>query len=427
MPPEPGAPDPSRLVLRVLTDGALLSFPLPREGRVVIGRGRDATLRVDHASLSRNHAALWIGASPTLEDLGSQNGTRIGERVLAANTPVPIALDQPIHLGNVLVLVQRGAPAVDAEPVAAHDTSFGERMRPIVERIAQGRISVLLLGETGAGKEVMARAVHRASPRADRAFVAINCAAVTESLLESELFGYERGAFTGALAAKPGLIESADGGTLFLDEVGELPLALQAKLLRVLEERAVQRIGALRPTPVDIRVIAATNRDLEAEVARGRFRTDLYFRLAGFSLTVPPLRDRKDEIPALVDTFVREAAGDHAAPALTAEAMAALAAHAWPGNIRELRNVIERAVLLAQGAAITPVHLQLSVSAARVPVEEPAVGTLRDQVKELERQRIVDALAQCGGNQSRAAKLLGISRPTLIRRMEAYGLPRPRQ
>jgi DNA-binding NtrC family response regulator len=289
------------------------------------------------------------------------------------------------------------------------------RVHALAARAAAGNINLLILGETGAGKEVLARRVHRLSPRAERPLVCINCAALSEPLLESELFGHERGAFTGATAAKPGLLETAPGGTVFLDEVGELPAALQAKLLRVIETRELTRVGSVRPRQIDVRFIAATNRDLEAEVARGAFRRDLFFRLNGMTLSLPPLRQRPREIPALCRLFLTElspAAGRKTPPRLTAEALARLCAHPWPGNVRELRNAIERALLLASGDEIGVEHLP----GAPAPPAEAS-----------ERERILAALAACAGNQSRAARQLGISRKVLLARLDSYGVKRPRK
>jgi transcriptional regulator with PAS, ATPase and Fis domain len=292
---------------------------------------------------------------------------------------------------------------------------------------------------------VLAERVHRLSPRVKGPFVRLHCAALSESLLESELFGHEKGAYTGAHQAKPGLLESANGGTVLLDEIGELPLATQVKLLRVLEDRKVLRLGALTPRSIDVRFIAATNRDLEAAVATGRFRLDLYFRLNGASLLVPPLRERAEEIESLAHAFIAEACrrtGRKAEPALSAEALEQLRGYSWPGNIRELRNTIERAVLLCGPGPIASEHFPtekmgatLTAVAARPPEEPIAVapasksadGGLHDQIEALERQRILGALEQCGGNQTKAAKLLGISRNTLIARLDAYGIARPKK
>jgi two-component system response regulator AtoC len=290
-------------------------------------------------------------------------------------------------------------------------------------KAARGMINVLVVGETGAGKEVLAETIHRLSPRREQPFVCINCAALADSLLESELFGYERGAFTGALQAKPGLLETASGGTLFLDEIGEMSLVLQAKILRAIETREVMRVGATRPRKVDVRFVAATNRDLEEEIAAGRFREDLFFRLDGITLAIPPLRERVEEIAPLATLFLERAARQAALPAPTVapDALARLRVHQWPGNIRELRNVMERALLLSSGATITSEHLP--VGKRQPPPMTPAVPTT---MTEIERQAILDALVRCAGNQTRAAELLGIPRRTFCKRLSAYNIPRPR-
>ncbi|HYV45133.1 MAG TPA: sigma 54-interacting transcriptional regulator [Myxococcaceae bacterium] len=325
------------------------------------------------------------------------------------------------------------AEAGDDAPVIA-DLAMVQLYK-LIDKVAAGNINVLVLGETGAGKELVAEAVHRRSPRAPRPFVRINCAALSESLLESELFGHERGAFTGATEAKPGLLESAAGGTVLLDEVGELPLSTQAKLLRVLEERAVRRVGSLKLRPIDARFVAATNRSLEAEVEAGRFRKDLYFRLAGVALVVPPLRERRQEIGPMASAFARVAARQLGRPGADARispaAMRLLEQYAWPGNIRELRNAVERAVLLAGGGPVDVEHLPLEKMSAvwlapPSPAPAPAPAPEGDRAA-AERQRIADALHKCAGNQTQAARLLGISRRTLLYKLDAHGLPRPQK
>ena len=323
-----------------------------------------------------------------------------------------------------------------------------DRIRVLVEQIADSTLSVLIRGETGVGKELCAEMIHRLSRRARRPFVRINCAALTEELLESELFGHERGAFTGAASAKPGLIETADGGTLFLDEVGDLPRSLQAKLLRVLEDRIVQRVGAVEGRTIDVRFVSATNRALEADMAAGRFRRDLYFRLGGVTVEIPPLRERLAELDGLVAAFVARAAeaARRPAPPVAEAAMVALREHPWPGNVRELRNTIERGVLLCGAGPLDVEHLTLSAldldadPATTVPTAErtgrhtrptmPSFSSeegLRGEVAQLEAHRIQDALRACGGNQTRAARMLGISRNTLQSRMDDFGIPRPRK
>jgi DNA-binding NtrC family response regulator len=304
----------------------------------------------------------------------------------------------------------------------------------LAEKAARGTINVLILGETGAGKENLAETVHRHSPRARGPFLSLNCAALSETLLESELFGYEKGAFTGATQARAGLLEAASGGTLFLDEVGEMTLNLQAKVLRAIETKQVMRVGATSARAVDVRFVAATNRDLDEEVAAKRFRQDLYFRLNGIALQIPPLRERLDELPELAALFLQNAAAqlDQPAPRLSPEALAELRAHAWPGNLRELRNMMERALLLSSAGAILPEHLprekMLRARAAALPPGPAPTegGGAPMSLVELEKRAMLDALARCAGNQTRAAELLGMPRRTFCKRMSEYNLPRPR-
>jgi transcriptional regulator with GAF, ATPase, and Fis domain len=313
-----------------------------------------------------------------------------------------------------------------------------DRLRPTLERMAASDLTILVLGETGVGKDVCARMIHSLSPRAAAPFIAVNCAAIAEGLVESELFGHERGAFTGAAQTKVGLFEAAQGGTIFLDEIGELGMGLQAKLLRVLENRELTRVGSVKSRPIDVRFICATNRDLEARVDAGLFRRDLFYRINTFAVELPPLRERTEEIPELAERFLA-ACPSYGAPAeLSREALAALERHDWPGNLRELRNVIERASLLAGGGLIEPAHLQMSAPRARIlalvpppraaapiPVVAEPVG-LRGRRLDVQRDRISETLAECGGNQTRAAKVLGISRRTLVSRLREMQLPRPR-
>jgi two-component system, NtrC family, response regulator AtoC len=339
-----------------------------------------------------------------------------------------------------------GAGAATRYEIEESGTAMQGLIR-MVDRVAASEISVVIFGETGVGKEVLAQRVHRASPRAAKPLLSLNCAAFSESLLDSELFGHERGSFTGAHQAKAGLLENASGGTVFLDEVGDMPLSIQAKLLRVLEERKARRVGGLKPYDIDVRFIAATNRDLEAEVERGTFRKDLFFRLNGISFTIPPLRERESEIAGLSQALLRDCCrrGGVREPELPADVLSALRAYAWPGNVRELRNVIERALVLCGGGPITLAHLPMekltahfatrapgSRSIARAygppkPAETPASQDLRGAVEEFERQRIVDALEATAGNQVKAAKILNISRRTLVKRLSAYDIPRPRK
>ena len=303
-----------------------------------------------------------------------------------------------------------GAHIVVADPQMQH-------VYALAKRVAPTPITVLVLGETGTGKEVVAEAVHRFSPRADKPYVRLNCAALPASLAEAELFGYEKGAFTGATARKLGYFEAANGGTLFLDELGELPLETQSKLLRAIETRRIVRVGATSETAVDVRLVCATHRDLEADAKRGRFREDLYFRISAFVIPVPPLRDRRAEIPLLASHFARELSAEVSdrTSVLSREALALLSAHDWPGNVRELRNVIERAVVLSEQGRIEPSHLPDHLQSA-APSER--------RVVDLEQATVAAALDAHGGNQTHAARQLGISRFALIRLMDKYQLKR---
>ena len=457
---------------------ATLPLVLPASGEAIIGREAPATLVIEDDSVSRRHARVHGGNPPEIEDLGSTNGTKVMGRRISVGERVPVPHGTVVEVGTVVAFVQpasrvvqpvadvpapapgipkqtaqrmtvappampaspgRGAPAL---PAVLRDATM-HRLYELVDVIAPSKLSVLILGETGVGKDVYAETIHARSPRGSSAFVRLNCAALPENLLEAELFGYERGAFTGALQAKPGLFEAADGGTVFLDEIGEMPLATQAKLLRVLESGETMRIGSVKPKHVDVRFVSATNRDLEALSALGQFRADVFFRLNGVSVSLPPLRKRPDDILPLAQHFLARAG---APSAFSAATVAELQTYRWPGNIRELKNVVERAALLAQGRPIEPEHLLFRGSAfadaltgspapplmtapsppaaARPP---GATMPMRDEFAELERSRIHEAMEKCGGNQSRAAKMLGISRTTLIKRLESYQYVRPRK
>ena len=292
-----------------------------------------------------------------------------------------------------------------------------------LERVARTSSTVLLLGETGTGKELLANALHELSPRRGRAFVKVSCAAISPSLIESELFGHEKGAFTGALQRRAGRFELAHGGTLFLDEIGELPIELQAKLLRVLQEKELERVGGTRPIPVDVRVICATNRSLEAEVAEKRFRADLFYRLKVFPIHVPPLRERREDVPLLVDAFVR-ALGSQLGRALEGvdeTALLLLCSYHWPGNVRELHNVLERAAILARGRLIRPEDLP-DLHSPEESGEAPPHDGLKARVESYERSLIAEALRHSAGNQSEAARQLQLSRATLAYKMKRCGL-----
>jgi DNA-binding NtrC family response regulator len=291
----------------------------------------------------------------------------------------------------------------------------------LIERAAPTDATVLVRGESGTGKELVARAVHGNSRRKDQPLVTVNCATLTEHLLESELFGHEKGAFTGADRAKPGLVEVAEGGTLFIDEVAEMAPALQAKLLRVLEDGHYRRVGDTRERTADVRVVAATNKPLEDEVKAGRFRADLFHRLNVLAVTLPPLRDRRDDVPLLVEHFLRTRPVRGTVMAVDPAALALLTSHDWPGNVRELANVIERAQILAEGTVITPDDLPEGIvkGGAALPAGEPVSP---DALEGVERRHVAEVLKKMGGNKVQAAKLLGVSRRTLYRMIDRYRL-----
>ena len=370
------------LELLVFSGDDVQTFALPKAGTVTIGRGEQSALRIDDPSVSRNHAILRVSDGLEVEDLGSANGTLLRGRTNAGSSAsetlnvrhllkrgAPLSVGDSIIFGTTSVVV-RHKPKTEALDLGAgnpgvivHDPA----MRAIYEQAAlaaRSSLNVLVLGETGVGKEVLSRAIHTHSRRAKGPFLGFNCAALTESLQESELFGYEKGAFTGAQQPRAGLFEAATGGTVFLDEVGELAPGAQAKLLRVIEERVVTRLGSTKERSVDVRFVAATNRDLEVESVGGRFRQDLFFRLNGIALLIPPLRDRPEEIEVFAQMFLAAASREverTAPPALAPSTRAILRRHRWPGNVRELRNAIGRAVVLCLGDVVLPEHLPPSL------------------------------------------------------------------
>jgi two-component system NtrC family response regulator len=294
------------------------------------------------------------------------------------------------------------------------------RVCRLIEKVANANVTVLVLGESGTGKELLARGVHQASPRRNERFVAINCAAIPENLLESELFGYEKGAFTGAAKTTPGKIETADKGTLFLDEIGDLPLALQAKLLRFLQERVFERVGGRQEIAIDVRIVCATHQDLQGLIKAGRFREDLYYRLAEIVTTIPPLRARVGDAALLANAFVRRFAQEHnrGTMSLSADALRAIEAHAWPGNVRELENCIKRAVIMTDGNQIGVDDVGLASESA----DDPFAFDLRTIRDEAEKRAVITVLARANGNVVKAAEMLGISRPTLYDLMHRFGL-----
>ncbi|HEX7843032.1 MAG TPA: sigma 54-interacting transcriptional regulator [Kofleriaceae bacterium] len=559
--------------LLVCSGATSWTYPLPARGDVVIGRAESADLRIDHRSVSREHARLALdGDAAAIFDLGSHNGTYVneikvtGRRALEPNDVITIQgtrlvfqatspeapsatvleivvfrrwveneLDRTVtreRRFSVLCLIGAGGdrPAIqravaaqlrrvdavawssdgalyvllpdagadqavavatrirgpldhalrighvtcpddgyvaDALIARAHDAAAaagpGEiaglehasqtltigaqrvivadptvvRLHALIERLAPVGLPVLITGETGCGKEVVATAIHALSQRAGKQLISLNCAALHEALVESELFGHEKGAFSGAIASRAGVIEAASGSTLFLDEVGELAPAIQAKLLRVLESHRVTRVGDVREREVDVRVVAATNRDLEADVAAGRFRRDLFFRLSAATLHVPPLRQRPRELPLLAAAFLDDACrrGGRRTMRISDGAMAALLVHSWPGNIRELRNMMQYVAAALAGDVVTAEDVEQRLGRVRIApagsaaiTMAPTVGDpprfrpLADELRELEITRIREAIEATGGNQTRAAGLLAMPVRTFFEKAEQYGL-----
>lgn len=445
------------LYLVAYLPGGLRIVRVPAHASLTIGRAVDCELTIEEPKLSRKHFSIR-GRPAVLTDLGSANGTRAGGLQLQPHDSQPIEVGHLIEAGGILFTLHDRDPRAEltarASPASALSTTQAAtagfvvedpamtRIHQLIGMVARSTMPVLVVGETGVGKELVSTAVHARSLRIDRRLVRINCAALPDTLLESELFGFERGAFTGAAQGKKGLIESADGGSFLLDEIGEMPLTTQAKLLRVLESGEITRLGALQPRSVDVRFIAATNRDLPALVAEGRFRRDLYYRLAGMTIHIPPLRERRVEIAQLAELFLTTRCAE-ARVTLSREALTILEQHSWPGNVRELRNVIDRAATICSGGTIRPEHLLLDPiiadaastlsptarppAAAEELAGSPARGQLLRIDPETERELIVQALARAGGNQGRAAAALGISRRTLLTRLDRYGVTRPRK
>ncbi|TMQ10952.1 MAG: FHA domain-containing protein [Deltaproteobacteria bacterium] len=397
------------LILLAMLPDRLETWTLPGRGKAVVGRDPSCDITLDHPSISRVHAELELGARVLVRDRGSRNGVTVDGIAVGAGEAAEIVVGGTAELGEITVLLQRrGSDLAPGEPtqmisIGDHDAIVGGtlvRLLDLIRRVAPGERTVLIVGETGVGKDFVAELVHRASPRARGPFVRVHCAALPSTLFESELFGHERGAFTGATTQKQGLIEAAHGGTVFLDEVGEIPPSMQVKLLRVLEDRRVTRIGSTSPRVVDVRFVAATNCDLARAVKDAHFREDLYYRLCGFTVAIPPLRERSDEIIPLAEMFLARASRGRPL-VLGNTARQALAEYAFPGNVRELRLTVERAAALVSGPAI-------EVSDLRLEIPLPACH---------DDAALLAALESAAGNQSEAARRLGISRRTLVARL----------
>ncbi len=418
----------------------LIELTLERE--LVIGRlASHAELVIDSSKVSRRHATVTLrGAFVEVCDLGSTNGTHLGGRVLRGETARLRGGDQ-IRIGEteILIAVTRNALPIAAENAAERsELASGvvlaepsmKTVFALVQRLAPLKTTVLIEGESGVGKQVVAEHLHQLGPRARGPFVHVNCAGLPESLVESELFGHERGSFTGADRRKVGYFEAASGGTLFLDEVAELSLAVQAKLLVALEKSTIVRVGATQPVAVDIRVVCATHDDLAELVKEGLFREDLLFRLTAFKLQIPPLRERPHEILLLAELFLKGIAETGGRPNLRLDdsARRALGRRRWPGNVRELKNAIEHAFVLADGGVISEQHLPPQ-RVAESWVASPSLGSdsgasLPTLLGDLERQELATAMSLEGGNQTRAARRLGISRRALIHKLDKFNMSR---
>jgi DNA-binding NtrC family response regulator len=409
---EPAADDP----IAALDPALIARITAEHKAAVVRGDGHEVLI-APLAWFSRGKGCLGVLAASRREGAAAWGEVELHLAVcigyLLAAALEGIAARDALRRQNA-ALADRVGTAGEVQGASA----AARAIHAFVGKVAPTDSTVLLLGESGVGKEMTAAAIHRASKRANGPLVCVNCAALAEMLLESELFGHEKGAFTGATERRAGRFEMADGGTLFLDEVGELTPRCQTRFLRVLEDRRVERVGGGKPIEVDVRVIAATNRDLERMVADGSFRDDLYYRLSVIKIDLPPLRARRDDIPLLAEHFLASARAQtgRRVTGFTPEAVAALAAHTWPGNVRELRNAIERAVVLGDGAQITADDLALG--APRAPAGASPLRSLRD----LEREAIGAALAATGGNKVQAAALLEIDRSTLYKKLKDYGL-----
>jgi len=396
---------------------------LPEAGREAAREMVGRIVHEIHTATPRVQAQAGLALFP-------EHGTEAEELVSRARA----ALLEARRSGQVdLVAGPPEETAASGDDLIVNDPQM-ERVYALVRKVADHPITVLISGETGVGKEVVAQALHAESKRKQASFVRLNCASLPETLLESELFGHERGSFTGADRRKVGYFEAAHGGTIFLDEIGEISPKLQAKLLRVLEERKLTRVGGVNEIDVDVRVVCATNRDLDEEVRRGEFREDLFFRISAFTIVVPPLRDRPGEISLLAEHFIGRFAAElgRGCPTLTDDALATLRRYSWPGNVRELRNAMERAVVLQAAGVIDIEHLPERVRDAE-PIRAgggspAAIGDgvdMKDQIAEVERATIVAALRECDGNQTRAAQKLGISRRAFIYKLEKHGLKKP--
>jgi transcriptional regulator with PAS, ATPase and Fis domain len=413
---------------------------------VTVGRRSPADIAIPDPALSRTHARFEVtpDGRVTVEDLGSTNGTWLrGERI----GTVEMRPGDEVVLGGAMASVHFFGSTLDrtsASLPAVAPIAVSPSMRAaleMAERLGGEILPVILQGETGTGKEVVAHFIHHSGPRKGKPMVCVNCAAIPGALVESTLFGHQRGAFTGAAAQQKGVFEAADGGSLFLDEIGELPLPAQAALLRVIETKRVARVGSTQEIAVDVRIIAATHRDLEAMSEAGTFRSDLYYRLSAMVLNIPPLRERTEDIEPLVRFYLARE-GRARVSEIAPDALRLLRAYRWPGNVRELRNAVERALVVARGRSITEADLPAKIQGSNTPpagiaaplggddapVSTPpamAAGDLKLKLQEYESRLLVDTLLSTGWNQTEAAKLLGMPIRTLAYKIKSFGITRP--
>jgi len=450
--------DPGARLSVSITDGMSVEVRLGLK-EVKIGRGREADLQLPDPSVSRLHARVYrVGNRYFLADLGSRNGTHADGKPV---TQLPLDDGQTFTVGSYRIHFQRfgaapssgeeatiaagagsavramrsaSGPAAGQRPISPEkpvEAPFGlvgvsspiRKLAGTIRRVGASDVAILIEGETGSGKELVARGIHDASGRRDRPFIVVNCGAISPELIESELFGHEKGSFTGATAQRRGAFELAHSGTIFLDEIGELPFTLQPKLLRALEQKEIKRVGGNETLTADVRILAATNRNLKEEVARKTFREDLYFRVGAITVAVPPLKDRREDIAPIARHFLagmgtRE---NRTLPSLSPAAMDALISHDWPGNVRELRNAIQRAVVMADGAELSGEDFSFLRQSSNGDPDTAAPGTL-SRWEQAERTNILAELARQSGNKTRTARELGIAKSTLFEKLKKYGI-----
>lgn len=454
--------DPGARLSVSITDGMTVEVRLGLK-EIRIGRGLEADLQLPDRSVSRIHARIYrVGNRYFLADLGSRNGThadgkpvtqlplddgqvfRVGPyrihflwpdgpssageepTVAPGAAPSPRAASSPSTPPSPQTSPRRPAssPGADASPFGMVGGSIPMRkLAETVRRVGPSDAAVLIEGETGSGKELVARGLHDVSDRRDRPFIVVNCGAISPELIESELFGHERGSFTGATAQRRGAFELAHNGTIFLDEIGELPYTLQPKLLRALEQKEIKRVGGNETLPADARVLAATNRNLKDEVARKAFREDLYFRVGAIRIAVPPLRDRREDLSPLSRHFLEgiNARSARPLPALSPSALDALVSHDWPGNVRELRNALQRAVVMAEGNELSAADFSFLRESSQPPSDAVTPEGLT-RWEQAERTNILAELSRQGGNKTRTARVLGIAKSTLFEKLKKYGI-----